>query len=271
MFLHSLHSMRTPVLVLDHGYWSTQAGLPEFAHGWAITDVVWADRRETGRALESEIRDAITQQRFATIVLDDERSWFFKDIDQHYRRNGRDHRPGPSQRSRPAASVRLRAVSGQFLTSDFQLPTPTSNSQLPTPNLPNPNFQIPTSKRHLQPPDGSGLGQSGFVFRISVARILIELGILVEDWIVRSIKDPDASKHSQAKVRFLQLAQRDVPLRSLVLRTRPVVRLFVVRAGGHAAVGNLIRKCLGQWAVEPQNCTSRTIITAKFSSLSRRS
>jgi hypothetical protein len=95
MFLHSLHSMRTPVLVLDHGYWSTQAGLPESAHGWAITDVVWADRGETGRALESEIRDAITQQRFATIVLDDERSWFFKDIDQHYRRTGEIIAPAP--------------------------------------------------------------------------------------------------------------------------------------------------------------------------------
>jgi hypothetical protein len=95
MFLRSLQSMRTPVLVLDHGYWSTQAGLGESAHGWAITDVVWADRGESGRALESEIRDAITQHRFATIVLDDESSWFLKDIERHYRRTGEIIAPTP--------------------------------------------------------------------------------------------------------------------------------------------------------------------------------
>jgi hypothetical protein len=95
MLLHSLRSMRTPVLVLDHGHWATQAGLAEFAHGWAVTDVVWADRGVTGKTLESEIRDAIAHRRFATIILDDERSWFFKDVEQHYRKTGQVIAPAP--------------------------------------------------------------------------------------------------------------------------------------------------------------------------------
>ena len=95
MFLHSLRSMRTPVLVLDHGQWATQAGLAEFAHGWAVTDVVWADRGLTGTGLESEIRAAIAQRRFATINDENERSWFFKEIERRYRKAGQVIAPAP--------------------------------------------------------------------------------------------------------------------------------------------------------------------------------
>lgn len=74
--------------VVDHSYWPTLAGHPEVAHGWTITDVIWPDRGEKGKALEEEIRRAIEQRRFSTIILDDERFWFFAEVARHYHRIG---------------------------------------------------------------------------------------------------------------------------------------------------------------------------------------
>ena len=87
-FLKSVQSMRSPVWIVDHGYWSTLAGGQEAAHGWAVTDVLWADSGPVGRKLELEVRQAIERRRFSSIVVDDEGSWFFKDIAAHYRRTG---------------------------------------------------------------------------------------------------------------------------------------------------------------------------------------
>lgn len=87
-FVQSLRSMAPPVLIIDHASWATLAELPEFAHGWAVTDVLWADRGDTGRRLEAEIRQALKDRRFGTILLDDERTWFFRDIEAHYARRG---------------------------------------------------------------------------------------------------------------------------------------------------------------------------------------
>lgn len=94
-FRESLRTMNAPVWVLDHSFWPTQAGRREFAHGWAITDVVWADRSAIGKKLEAEIRDAIAHRNVATIVLDDERSWFFADIAAQYHRAGELRGPRP--------------------------------------------------------------------------------------------------------------------------------------------------------------------------------
>lgn len=84
-FVQSLRTMSQPVLVLNHNFYATLAGLPEFAHGWAITDVVWSDRSSVGLSLEREIRAAIRDRRFGTIVLDRGPSWFLADIQAHYR------------------------------------------------------------------------------------------------------------------------------------------------------------------------------------------
>jgi 4-amino-4-deoxy-L-arabinose transferase-like glycosyltransferase len=73
-----------PVLVLDHSYWATLAGQREYAHGWAVTDVVWADRKKAGPALEAEIREALVRRQFGAVVLDGGRSWFAKDVEENY-------------------------------------------------------------------------------------------------------------------------------------------------------------------------------------------
>ena len=72
------------VLVLDHGYLATNAGKQSFAHGWAMTDVLWADRRGAGPVLEAEVRAAIEAQRFPALVLDAARHWFAPVFDRHY-------------------------------------------------------------------------------------------------------------------------------------------------------------------------------------------
>ncbi len=71
--------------VMSSGGWATAAGLPEQAHGWAVTDVVWADRGEIGQELEREIQTVIRRGHFATIVTDGEQSWFDDDLRKHYR------------------------------------------------------------------------------------------------------------------------------------------------------------------------------------------
>lgn len=90
-----LRAQPPPVLLLDHGYWATQAGLPEHAHGWAVTDVVWADRGSRGVRLEQEMRAAIESRTFGAIILDDEKSWFDEDVRRHYRRVAEVRSPAP--------------------------------------------------------------------------------------------------------------------------------------------------------------------------------
>ena len=74
------------VLVLDHGYLAEMAGKRSFAHGWAMTDVLWADQAGAGRALESEVREAIAARRFPALVLDTTPHWFARDFTSQYRR-----------------------------------------------------------------------------------------------------------------------------------------------------------------------------------------
>jgi 4-amino-4-deoxy-L-arabinose transferase-like glycosyltransferase len=94
-FVQALRAMKPPILLLDHSYWATQAGLREFAHGWAVTDVVWADRARVGPRLEAEFVKAIADRRFTAIVVDDERTWFFATIEAHYERTGEIRAPLP--------------------------------------------------------------------------------------------------------------------------------------------------------------------------------
>lgn len=103
-FLESLRALPQPVLVMDHGFWAAAAGLPEYAHGWAVTDIVWADRTGAGPALEQTMRTAIEEQRFGTIIVDGERSWFRKDLEAYYApRHGVDAPPPLSGASRRPA------------------------------------------------------------------------------------------------------------------------------------------------------------------------
>lgn len=72
------------VLVLDHGYLASAAGKRSFAHGWAMTDVLWADPRGAGPGLQAEVRGAIEGRRFPALVLDDTRHWFAPLFELHY-------------------------------------------------------------------------------------------------------------------------------------------------------------------------------------------
>ena len=75
------------VLVVDHGYLGVAAGKPSYAHGWAMTDVLWADPNYAGPDLDREVREAIASGRFSALVLDKERQWFAADFDRYYVRS----------------------------------------------------------------------------------------------------------------------------------------------------------------------------------------
>ena len=79
-----LRTLEQPVLLLDHNFWTTLAGGREYAHGWAVTDVVWVDREKAGPVLEEEVRRAILERRFGAIVTDGDRSWFQPDVEKAY-------------------------------------------------------------------------------------------------------------------------------------------------------------------------------------------
>jgi 4-amino-4-deoxy-L-arabinose transferase-like glycosyltransferase len=93
------------VLVLDHGYLAEMAGKRSFAHGWAMTDVLWADQGGAGRALESEVRSAIAARRFPALVLDATRHWFAPDFASYYVRADELPDPGAFQ---PVSGSRRR-------------------------------------------------------------------------------------------------------------------------------------------------------------------
>ena len=113
-----LRVLPPPLLVLDHNSWARAAGLREYAHGWAVTDVVWADRSETGRRLEAEVRGAIRRGEFATIVLDRGRSWFQVDVEATYTlgeplaRSEAYRPPSGAPRSPALVFLRTRGLSG---------------------------------------------------------------------------------------------------------------------------------------------------------------
>jgi hypothetical protein len=93
------------VLVLDHGYLARMAGKRSFAHGWAMTDVLWADHAGAGGVLESEVRDAIAARRFPALVLDQTPHWFARDFAAFYVR--RDDLPDPAA-FQPVSGARRR-------------------------------------------------------------------------------------------------------------------------------------------------------------------
>lgn len=109
-FLEDLRAFPRPVLVMSNAGWGRAAGLPEYAHRWAITDVVWADRGETGLALEHEIQAAIRTGIFATIVTDGDTSWFDADLGTYYRQLRSVETPSPSSGAprRPAVVLQKR-------------------------------------------------------------------------------------------------------------------------------------------------------------------
>ena len=108
--IEELRTLPMPVLMMSNGAWATTAGLSEHAHGWAVTDVVWADRGETGQQLEREIEAAIRDRAFATIVTDGQRSWFNDHLQNYYRPlRSLDAPPPPSGAPRrPAAALQRR-------------------------------------------------------------------------------------------------------------------------------------------------------------------
>lgn len=72
------------VLVVDHGYLAAAAGKRSSAHGWAMTDVLWADPNYAGPDLDREVREAIASGRFSALVLDKNRHWFAADFERYY-------------------------------------------------------------------------------------------------------------------------------------------------------------------------------------------
>jgi hypothetical protein len=82
--LEQIASLPDGTLVLDHGYLSSMAGKRAFAHGWAMTDVLWADHQGAGRQLEAEMRAAIAARRFPALVLDATPHWFAAEFARAY-------------------------------------------------------------------------------------------------------------------------------------------------------------------------------------------
>lgn len=102
------------ILVVDHGYLAAAAGKRSYAHGWAMTDVLWADPNYAGPDLDREVREAIASGRFSALVLDKERHWFAADFDRYYVRSedfGGDgtFEPASGSKRRPAAIFVRRA------------------------------------------------------------------------------------------------------------------------------------------------------------------
>jgi hypothetical protein len=62
--------------------------MPEYGHGWAMSDVLWADRSTTARNLQDEMSAAVRSHLFGTIVTDRDRSWFQAEIESAYRKQG---------------------------------------------------------------------------------------------------------------------------------------------------------------------------------------
>jgi len=86
--VRELKNLPEPLLVLDHNSWSSLAGRREYAHGWAITDVLWADQSAVSRSLQDEVRTAISSQAFGAIVRDEGQSWFDEDLGKWYEKRG---------------------------------------------------------------------------------------------------------------------------------------------------------------------------------------
>jgi hypothetical protein len=102
------------VLVVDHGYLAAAAGKRSYAHGWAMTDVLWADPNYAAPDLDREVREAVASGRFTALVLDKNRHWFAADFDRHYVHSedlGGDgtFEPVSGSKRRPAAIYRRRA------------------------------------------------------------------------------------------------------------------------------------------------------------------
>lgn len=94
-FIEAVRQMQTPILISDHSYYATLAGRSECAHGWAVTDVLWADAEGAGASLDGQIRAALEAGRFATIVLDSGPAWFREIVETRYRRQGSLRSPLP--------------------------------------------------------------------------------------------------------------------------------------------------------------------------------
>ena len=94
-FVETLRALPRPALVLEHGHLPTLAGQPEYAHGWAVVDVLWADGGGDGQTLEAEMRAAIRAHRFAAIITDEQPSWFSADVEGSYQRVGEVEAPLP--------------------------------------------------------------------------------------------------------------------------------------------------------------------------------
>ena len=86
--VQELKNLPGPLLVFDHNSWSSLAGRREYAHGWAITDVLWADQSAVSRSLQDEVRKAISSHAFGTIVKDEGQSWFDEDLGKWYDKRG---------------------------------------------------------------------------------------------------------------------------------------------------------------------------------------
>lgn len=108
--LAELAALPPPVLVMSNSGWASRAGLREYAHAWAVTDVIWADRGETGLNLEREIQNALRRQAFATILTDGEGSWFEADLRTYYQQMRSLEAPSPLSGAprRPALALQKK-------------------------------------------------------------------------------------------------------------------------------------------------------------------
>ena len=87
-FIAQIKSIDGDIYLPHHGYYCTLAGKRSFAHFQAIRDV-WSSREHSAiyNKMTASIRDAITNCRFAAIIVD--RDFFSEDMQAHYTESGR--------------------------------------------------------------------------------------------------------------------------------------------------------------------------------------
>jgi hypothetical protein len=83
-FLETLADLPDDIWVPYHGHLPAMAGKPMRAHLMAVADIMESRPGPVRERLSNEIRDALTQQRFAAIVLDGDLWFFEEELERNY-------------------------------------------------------------------------------------------------------------------------------------------------------------------------------------------
>ena len=75
------------VFIPSHGYLAAMAGKNSYAHAMVLIDLLIHDKGPIGKKLFHEIRQAINEQKFSAIILDNKK-FFQYDTDKFYKKSG---------------------------------------------------------------------------------------------------------------------------------------------------------------------------------------